>query len=102
MKWLVDVLDEALPELTGGDRDKLARAILEALPKDVIATAIADACHSSLQYRAIRDGARDVSQFIGDNAAQAVIAMLTVEPDDDSEPESRRLPRHWMRGGHGT
>lgn len=89
--WLLDVIEAALPDLTGERRDELAAAILEALPARVIAETIEHSTMTVLKQRAIADGAGDLAREIGRNAAATVVLMLQV--NDDIEPlEPEVLP----------
>lgn len=90
MKWIVDVLDEALPELTGGRRDEIAELILKAIPSQRMVEWIAGATAAVLKQRGICDGSGDVSGELGRNAAaQTVLFMLYVH---GLEEEVAELP----------
>lgn len=73
--WLIDVLDAALPELTGKRRDELAAAILEAVPGRMVAESIAHSTAAVLNQRGIPD-IDGLSRELGNNAALTVILML--------------------------
>lgn len=79
--WIVEVLDRELPNLTGGDRDRIAEAIYEAAVsnpnvKNAIVTAITNSASTVLTQRGIADGAKSVSREIGRNCAQTVVFAL--------------------------
>lgn len=74
--WLILALDDALPHLTGGERDRFAERLLASLPKEGIAVAIAESAHAVLTTRNIQDGAGDIAREIGRNAAQTVLLTL--------------------------
>lgn len=82
MRWLVDVLDAALPELTGARRDELAGAILEALPAQLISAVIRESTACVLKQRAIPDGAGDLAREIGNNCAASLVLVLRVDEDE--------------------
>jgi hypothetical protein len=79
--WLVLALDDICPEMTGGQRDRLAEQIIERLPRKAIARAIADSAKAVLGTRNVRDEAGDMSREIGNNAAQCVCVALEVAVD---------------------
>ncbi|MDQ3295102.1 MAG: hypothetical protein M3619_00770 [Myxococcota bacterium] len=75
-RWIVDVLDRELPNLTGAERDRIAEALDEALPTNAIVDAIASSAQAVLTQRNIRDGAGDVAREIANNSAQTVVFAL--------------------------
>ncbi len=74
--WMISVLDRELPDLKGSERDRIAEALTEAIPRVAIATAIAESAHAVLTHRNIRDGAGDVAREIGTHAGQTVVFAL--------------------------
>lgn len=74
--WLIDVLDAALPNLTGGERDAIAKQILAALPADQIALEVGLAVGVELKRRGIPDAAGDIAQVIGNHSAISVVEAL--------------------------
>ncbi len=74
--WLVAVLDRELPNHTGGERDRLAFAIVAAIPRDRIATAIRDAAVGTLASRNILDHGASVSRELGVQASDTVLRAL--------------------------
>lgn len=76
--WLEQVLHDhrALDLSSRTDREQLAEAIIAALPKQVITSAIRASTKNVLARRAIRDGAGDLSDEIGRNSAHAVALLL--------------------------
>lgn len=88
MKWLVDVLAEASSRLVlhhPDDREVLAEAILEAIPKRVLVGAIKSAAAAVLKVRGIHDAAGDLARELANNSAQTVLVMLQVDSDPDNE-----------------
>jgi hypothetical protein len=78
-KWIVDVLDKELPNLTGGERDRLAEALYEAAfanLKQPIIDAIKVAATNVLESRAVRDRKSDVASEIARNCAGNVLAAM--------------------------
>ena len=78
--WLLLAFDDALPDLVGADRDRLAARVLDHIPADLLAVAIAESAKTVLEQRNIKDGAGDLSREIGRNAAQRVLYALEGEP----------------------
>lgn len=74
--WILDVLDAALPDLTGERRDELAAAILESIPARLISEAIATTTRDVLKSRAIADAAGDLAHAIGRTSTCALISAL--------------------------
>ncbi len=74
--WLVLAIDDACPDMLGGDRDRLAERILERVPAEQLVKAIAGSAKAVLATRNIRDEAGDLSIEIGRNAAQSVLFTL--------------------------
>lgn len=75
--WLIDVLDAALPQLTGGERDKIAEQILAALPSKLIAETIAISARSVLVEKfGERAGWDRIAVELGNNVGGAVLVML--------------------------
>jgi hypothetical protein len=84
MTWLVDVLDRELASLTGAERDRVAKAIIEALPLRLVSTAIATAL--IVQFRAQGLSiSEELARDVGGNAAMAVAAVLDPFVDEDDE-----------------
>lgn len=71
--WLLLALDRALPALKGAARDKIAFAILKALPADELVREISSAAKTVLAQRNIRDEAGDMSNEIASNATQMLL-----------------------------
>lgn len=74
--WLLEVLDAALPELTGGRRDALAAAILDAIPARLVAAAIASTTRKVLEEEHAIAPAGEIADGIGKRAAVALITAL--------------------------
>jgi hypothetical protein len=87
MTWLVDVLDRELAGLTGAERDRIAKAIIEALPLRLVSTAIATAL--IVQFRAQGLAiSEELARDVGGNAAMAVAAVLDPFDDTDDDDEA--------------
>lgn len=83
--WLLDVLDRELADKVGAERDRIADAVLEALPVDVIAATIAATAQNQLRYHCMRpDEARRAARDVAANAAMAVAGVLG---DDDLDEQ---------------
>lgn len=72
--WLLRVLDEHIA-MQAGERERLAEAIIEALPKELIVAAIDESAHTVLKQRGIIEGG-EIASEIGRNAAHGVIVRL--------------------------
>lgn len=86
--WLVDVLDRELPQLVGSDRDRLAEAILAALPAVPIAQAIRISAIAHLVVNNVGHPMKrhDIASDIANNAAMGVVESLSA--GDEAEEES--------------
>lgn len=76
--WLVTVLDRELPDLAGGERDRIAQAIVDALPAQMIATAIRDSTTAVLIQRNVLDRSGELARELSNNSAQTVIFALSL------------------------
>lgn len=84
-RWINQVLAEhvGLDLRDGFDREQLAGAILEALPKDVLVAAIAESAAAVLRCQRCIPQIDAVAKEIGRNAAATVLLMLEVDLDDE-------------------
>lgn len=74
-QWIVDVLDRELPNLNGGDRDRVAAALAESIPGEPIVEAIASSTETVLKQRGLaNDGG--LSREIARNSAATVVFTL--------------------------
>lgn len=101
MKWLADTLELAGGYINlgnAGDRQLLAEAIIDALPRSAMADAIRRSatavlsCHQATCSDGA--GAEALAQEIGNNATQIVLAILHVGPDSENQlaiPEALEL-----------
>lgn len=86
---MIDVLDRELPELTGADRDRLAKRIADAVPVDLVAGVIAKAAATQLRAHGVRDPDDVIAVDIASQAAMCVCGELS---DDESDNESDNEP----------
>jgi hypothetical protein len=88
--WLTDVLDRELADMLGGDRDRLADAILDALPIERIGLAISNTAFQQLRAWGVcaSDERSFVAKDIAGNAALAVVGVLGDADVDDQEQAS--------------
>lgn len=84
--WLTDVLDRELADMLGGDRDRLADAILDALPIERIGEAIAESAKQQLRCYVASDERAYVAKDIAGNAALAVVGVLGDADVDELNP----------------
>jgi len=87
MKWLLDTIaaNTQLDLDHAEGREKMAAAVLKALPRYVVASAIRESTGAVLHERGIRDTAGDLARELGNNAAQSVLLMLHVGEDTDGD-----------------
>jgi hypothetical protein len=84
--WLVGVLDRALPEMIGADRDRLADEILDALPIDLIGVTIQEAALQQLcRHCMVAEDAEHAAKDVAGNAALAVVGVLGDADVDEAE-----------------
>ena len=83
--WIMLAIDRALPNLTGGERDRVAREVLESIPPEPIALAIRESCATVLKQRGIRDEGGEMSREIGNNAGQSVLFTLAGFDEDEEK-----------------
>lgn len=74
-QWIVAVLNRELPELTGGERDRVATALADAIPGESIVTAIAGSTATVLKQRCLADDG-GLSKEIARNSAATVVFAL--------------------------
>lgn len=72
--WLIELLDEALPDLTGGQRDELAAKIVSAIPPAAIAAAVAIV--ASAELKPYFDDRAVIALAIGEKSAESVVKLL--------------------------
>lgn len=75
--WLALALDQALPDLTGGERDAVARAILAAIPLSVIELAIERTAPIPLGASNVRDASGDLAARVAAACAPAIANALS-------------------------
>ncbi len=80
-KWIVDVLDRELPNLKGGERDRVAEALYEAAVgskplQAAITEAIANSAKTVLEQHAIRDGDGFLAGEVARKSTQTVLFAL--------------------------
>lgn len=75
--WIALVLDRELPDLTGGQRDRIASALIDNIPGRPIAAAIADSTATVLAQRGIKDADGSLSREVGNNSSQTVLFALS-------------------------
>lgn len=92
LTWLIDVLDRELVGVTGAERDRLAKAIIESLPVRTMAIAIAQSAATQLRAHGLStaEEREAIARDIGNNAAMAVAAVLDPFVDEEDEPEETR------------
>jgi hypothetical protein len=82
--WLTDVLDRELADMLGADRDRIADAVLDALPIRLIDAAIAEAALHQLRPYVSASERQYVARDVAGNAAMAVVGVLG-DADVDEE-----------------
>lgn len=82
--WIMLAIDRALPNLTGGERDRVAREVIDSIPPEPIALAIRESTSTVLKQRGIRDEGGELAREVGNNAGQAVLFSLSGF-DEDAE-----------------
>lgn len=75
--WLSLALDLAMPELTAGQRDRAAAAMIDALPGRSVASSISESTGVVLHQRGILDHDGSLAREIGNNSAQSVLFTLS-------------------------
>lgn len=87
VRWLCDLLasaggyiDLSKPE----DRQLLAEAILEEIPRQLVADTIRDSARAVLRTHGIENG--ELAREIGNNAAHSALAQLQVDGGDAESP----------------
>lgn len=83
--WLTDVLDRELADFVGSKRDRIADAILDALPLETIARTIAEVAHHQLRGAVAASEIGIVSRDVAGNAAMAVVCVLGDAAVDEPE-----------------
>ncbi len=80
-RWIVEVFNRELPNMKGGERDRLAEALCEAAAgspalQSAIISAIRISAREVLKSRHIQDGRGDIAGEVARNAATNVIHAL--------------------------
>lgn len=79
--WLSLVLDRMLPDLTGGQRDEMARAIVAAIPLSVLELAVARAAAPLLHAAgAVPTSVGELARRIARDAAPQIAVALLETP----------------------
>lgn len=87
--WILDVLDRELPNLRGIERDRLADAILGALPVQELAAAVRTSALAALVVthpNADPHKRLVLARDISNNAAISIVERLSEIDDDEAEP----------------
>lgn len=94
LTWLIDVLDREIAGVTGADRDRIAKAIIEALPVRTVAIAITQSAATQLRAHGVstEEDRAAIARDIGNNAAMAVSTVLDpfIEEEDELADCERR------------
>lgn len=75
--WIALVLDRELPNLTGGERDRIASALIDNIPGNAVSAAIAESTATVLAQRGLADADGSLARECGRNAAQTVLFSLS-------------------------
>jgi len=83
--WLTDVLERELADKLGAERDRIADAILDALPIERIGHVIAEATAAQLRGQVPIEDLEWLPRDVAGNAAMAVVGALG-DADIDEQP----------------
>jgi hypothetical protein len=90
--WLIDVLDRELPDMIGADRDRIADAILDALPLPQIAAAVKTSALAAMLVSNIGKNNQHRHMIAADIANNGAMAVLAVLGDADVDTEIEDVP----------